>query len=293
MLRRRGRAGRGARTGAKRTPAEARRTRPAGAPKPRTERAKWVLQRSLRDTAGLAREWGVRFARRLPGALIGVWRVVARVGSTVFSLLRELAGAVYVAVGAGLRLVRRVLRVAEHVVTPARTVAVVTALAAVLIGVSQFVDYRGVAVGASAYEGIESVAPAPQTDRTEAGSAHAYVLLPVAVLALVALALACAGRWRLGRAIALLGLVGIAVSLAVDVPKGLDEGMAQVAFQGAQAKLVEGFWVQLAGSAVLVVGGILLSRYLRAGREPARPALRRWVPRMRRRKPARVAGVRT
>jgi hypothetical protein len=71
------------------------------------------------------------------------------------------------------------------------------------------------------------------------------------------------GRWRLGRGIALLGVVGIAVSLIVDLPKGLDEGIPGIAYSGASAEVLEGFWAQLASSATLVVLGLLLGAYVR------------------------------
>lgn len=188
---------------------------------------------------------------------------------------------------------RTAMRVTERVVTPSRVVAAVVLSAAVLLGVSQFVDYRGVGIGVPLYEGIEAVAPPPQTDRQPAGSAHSYILLPVAVLALGAMAFALRGRWQLGRAISLLGVVGIVVSLLIDIPAGLDEGEAALGFEGAEAMLVEGFWVQLASSAVLVVTGLLLGRYVRLERGPARRARRSRV-RRRRREPGtgRAAGVR-
>jgi hypothetical protein len=55
----------------------------------------------------------------------------------------------------------------------------------------------------------------------------------------------------------------------IDIPAGLDEGEAALGFEGAEAMLVEGFWVQLASSAVLVVTGLLLGRYVRLERGPA------------------------
>ena len=55
----------------------------------------------------------------------------------------------------------------------------------------------------------------------------------------------------------------IAIALIVDVPKGLDEGAAAVAYEGAEASLLEGFWLQIAAGAVLIACGLLLPRYLR------------------------------
>jgi hypothetical protein len=183
--------------------------------------------------------------------------------------------------------------IAERVVTPSRAVGAVVLSAALLLGISQFVDYRGVGIGVPLYEGIEAVAPPPQTDRQPAGSAHSYILLPVAVLALGAMAFALRGRWQLGRAISLLGVVGIVVSLLIDIPAGLDEGEAALGFEGAEAMLVEGFWVQLASSAVLVVTGLLLGSYVRLEHGfAARRARRSRVRRRRGRRTGRAAGVR-
>jgi hypothetical protein len=188
---------------------------------------------------------------------------------------------------------RSAMQVTERVVTPSRAVAAVVLSAALLLGVSQFVDYRGVGIGVPLYEGIEAVAPPPQTDRQPAGSAHSYILLPVAVLALGAMAFALRGRWQLGRAISLLGVVGIVVSLLIDIPAGLDEGEAALGFEGAEAMLVEGFWVQLASSAVLVVTGLLLGSYVRLEHGfAARRARRSRVRRRRGRRTGRAAGVR-
>ena len=164
--------------------------------------------------------------------------------------------------------VRAMVRAGERVVTPSRAVGIVVLAAAIALGASQFIDYRGVEIGGQLYEGLESIAPPPQADRATAGSAHAYLLLPVAVAAIGALAFTLRGRWQLGRAVAVLGAVGVAVSLLVDLPKGLDEGTAALGFEGARALLVEGFWVQLSASAVLLISGLLLAVYVRAERAP-------------------------
>ena len=72
---------------------------------------------------------------------------------------------------AALRGLRTALRFAERVVTPERAVAFVVIAAAIILAASQFVDYRGVEIGAPAYAGVESVAPAPQTDGRDDGLA--------------------------------------------------------------------------------------------------------------------------
>ena len=230
-------------------------------------------------------------ARLLAGALQEIARAIVAGGEAVGRLELRLGRLVSVPLRGMLRAGRAAIAIGERVVTPVRAVGAVVLAAAVLLGVSQFVDYRGVGIGVPLYEGVEAVAPPPQTDREPAGSAHSYVLLPVAILAIAALVLAVRGRWRLGRAISLLGVVGIAVSLLIDVPKGLDEGLAARDFEGAEATLLEGFWVQLASAGVLVVAGLLLGRYVRL-QQPAEGSVRRSSGRMRRRGATSAAGVR-
>ena len=86
------------------------------------------------------------------------------------------------------------------------------------------------------------------------------------------LAFALAGRRRLARLLIPLGIAVLAISLIVDAPKGLDEGQAALAYQGAKASLLGGFWLQIATAVVLVACGFLLPRYL--GRERAPRLLR-------------------
>lgn len=183
------------------------------------------------------------------------------------------SGAILAAVSlAGRALSRAVARTGE-VVTPLRTVAVVTGFAAIALGVAQFVDYRAVEVGVAGYEGyadVEAVAPPPQVDREPAGSAHAYVLLPVALAALAALFLCVRGRWHLGRTISLLGIVAIAVTLIVDLPAALDVGEQAALYESTEPTLLEGFWAQLSAAITLLVGGILISRYSAPLRRGAR-----------------------
>jgi hypothetical protein len=69
------------------------------------------------------------------------------------------------------------------------------------------------------------------------------------------------GRWRLGRGVALVGVAGVAISVIVDAPQGLDAGRAGVSYIGTNAHLIEGFWAQVAASGTLVVTGLLLGHY--------------------------------
>jgi hypothetical protein len=154
-------------------------------------------------------------------------------------------------------------------IRPAGTVAFVATAAAVALGVSQFHDYSGVEVSASLYAGeVGTKAPVPLTDLERAGDAHMWVLLPVALAALVLTWQTYRGRWRLGRLVGALGLLAVLVSLAIDLPQGLDAGRAGVSFSDTRAAVIEGFWAQLSAAVVLVFCGPLLGSYVRRASAP-------------------------
>jgi hypothetical protein len=241
--------------------------------------------KGARSTAGS----GARRARSKarPVARRAALRITA-FGERASKLISAAAAPIIAGLIAIAGLCRRGLAWLAVTITPLRAVIAVTAIAAVLLGVSQFVDYRGVAVGVddyAAYSDVETVAPAPQVDLRPAGEPHSYLLLPLAVIALALLAASARGRWQLGRAISLLGFVALAVSVAVDVPAGLDEGEQAITYASVDAQLLEGFWIQVVSAAVLVAGGLLVSRY-------ARPEARR-APTRRRDSTVRRLGART
>lgn len=176
---------------------------------------------------------------------------------------------------AALAIARRGLAVAERAVTPARAVAGIAIAAAILLAVSQFVDYREVRAGVPAYAEVESIAPPPQISGSAetAGSAHAFLPLAAAIATVVIVALAMLGRWRLARVLVFLGAAVVLISLAIDVPKGLDEGSRAIEFEGAEARLLGAFWVQILCGFVIALCGPLLARALRptpdrAARQP-------------------------
>ena len=186
------------------------------------------------------------FAIRLPVALIAIG----------LDLVLDAVGWARTKVGP---LSAGVYDLAMRTVTPVRTLVVVCVGAAVALALSQFADYRGIAVSAPAYEGeIGTVAPAPFTDLKPAGSAHFYALIPLAAVAVLLTVATARGRWRLGRAVGLIGLVGIVLGIAVDAPQGLDAGKTGLAYLGTDARLIEGFWAQMAASATLLIAGPLL-----------------------------------
>jgi len=148
------------------------------------------------------------------------------------------------------------------VLTPRRAIGLVLAAAGALLVVSQFLAYHGVRIGDQVElpGGIES-APPPTVDIHTAGSAHAYVLVPIGTI-VVALGLAVILRGgRVGRLAALgaiiAGAASLAVILLIDLPSGLDVGAQSERFAGASAVLEKGFAAELAAAGGVVLGGVL------------------------------------
>jgi hypothetical protein len=218
----------------------------------------------------------VRIVREMLVIPAQLWLAIAEpIGAAVFAVWSRLVMPVVVTV---LSLLQGALHWGQIHVTPARAALVVGVGAAVALAASQFVDYRGISVGTPAYEGVETVAPAPEVDRGRelTGSAHAWVMLPIAAMALVVIVLAARGRWRLARLLIPLGLFVILLAVLIDVPEGLDEGGTATAYEGAEAVLLEGFWAQVAAGAVLIASGPLLAARLRPAGTPTAGRRRVW-----------------
>jgi hypothetical protein len=250
---------------------EARRALRAEAPPPsaaeRLARLGYETRRRLRPVFAPVVAIGTRVAPyisrslllvlQLLGALIAL---ILELATLLISRLRTAAGIVSMTLADWAR---------RHV-TPRATVAVVGAAAAVLLGASQFADYHGVAVDTQAYTSdISRVAPAPITGTESAGSAHFWILLPLAAFALLMVWGAYRGSRRLAAGTVICGIFGLAVALAVDLPQGLETGRAGIAFIGAEAQLLGGFWVEVFSSATLILCGCLLPLYSR-GMSPHR-----------------------
>jgi len=174
-------------------------------------------------------------------------------------------------IGLVLRASAFVLRLAEREVTPVRGLAVVALAATIGLGASQFSDYHAVEVGAPDYQGVENVAPAPQIDQESPRSAHGVTVFAIAIVALFATAFAVTRNWRLARLLPFLGAAVVLISLLVDLHQGLRTGSASIAYEGAEAVLLGGFWAQLACGATLIIVGPLLSAQLRVERRARRP----------------------
>jgi hypothetical protein len=234
-----------------------------------------VLAPLLRGLLSIVSE-ALRIVREMLVIPAQLWLAIAEpAGAAVFAVWRRLVVPVAVAVTS---VARRLYAWARVHVTPARAAVAVAVAAAVALAASQFADYRGISVGTPAYAGVEDVAPAPEVrgGREQAGSAHAWVMLPIAALALVVIVLAARGRWRLARLLIPLGVIVLGVGILIDAPAGLDEGGAATAYEGAEAVLLEGFWAQLAAGAVLIVSGPLLAAHLRPEGTATAPRRRAW-----------------
>ena len=225
-------------------------------------------RRRLRPVFGPASRMLSGIAPYVTGGLLFLIRLVAAVPLLILAAAQAATGWIATrGVDAGLASAE----VIRRLVTPLRTAAFVGVAAAVALGASQFIDYRGVAVDASAYAGeIGGTAPVPVTDKEIAGDAHLWILLPLSVLAVCLVLAGYLGRPRLAGAVSLCGVLGLAVALAIDLPQGLDAGRAGIAFSDAEARLLEGFWIEVSASAVLVLSGGLLALYSRGMRSEER-----------------------
>lgn len=223
-----------------------------------------------------------------------------RISGWAAPVLRPLAVLLLRALARGERHLRRAAAAAVRaatalsaVVTPRRAIAAAIVAAGACLVISQFVDYRAVEIGQPGYADLPSVARPPTVDIKTAGSAHAYLLVPLGAAALL-LGLLGIGRERrrLGLAVAALGLVAVATILLVDLPDGLDEGAQAARFAGATAVLEDGFFAELAAAAALVICGLLYYARpcrIRINSSGRAASARRRRPRRRASSPARVA----
>lgn len=227
-------------------------------------------------------------------------KVAGRAAAVASPVLRPLGALLFRGIARGENWVRRgsgaAVRGATRasaVITPQRAIGAVIAAAGVCLIVSQFLDYRAVEIGQPGYTGLGDVVRPPTADVKTAGDAHAYLLVP---LGLVAVALGLLGavreRRRLGLIAAALGLVAVAVILLVDLPNGLDAGAQTSRFAGAKAVLEDGFYAELAAASGLVLAGLLYYARpcrIRTNSSGRAASARRRRPRRRASSPARVA----
>lgn len=241
----------------------------------------------LRKPNSQPAEAAVSTLRRVLVEVVSIVREMVRIPADLFMRVAEAAGAavllgwgvVWPWIQRGWRLAGRVLAWAEREVTPARGIVVVAGTVAVLLALSQFAAYRVVSIGVPDYAYVDAVAPPPPVDQADAGTAHLWLGIPLGLLALGIVYRAATGRWQAARLLIGVGLAVVVLSLAIDLPKGLDEGEAAVAYEGASAKLLGGFWMQLSAGVVLIVLAPLMTRLLEPrARAAAANAPRRTQP---------------
>lgn len=177
-------------------------------------------------------------------------------------------------------------------VTPANTVAAIAIGGGIALVASQFLDYTGIAVGEPLYQDdAANVAPVPLTELEKTGSAHLYAMVPLGLAAIVLVVLTLRGRWRLGRVVALIGAIGIAVTLLIDRPEALDAGPLADAYAGSEAQLLDGYWAQLVASGILLLFGPVLGELVRREAGGDRSERRRDRARRRTRRKGKFAGA--
>jgi hypothetical protein len=255
----------------------ARRKRPSSRVQELTERTRREGRELSRRRRADAQKLGPvfapvgRFASWVAPSITGALMFILKLFAALIALLAEVGTVAARWLAERSRAIVTVTaRWVQRHVTPLSTVAFVGLAAAVGLGVSQFFDYHGVAVDAPNYAGeVGSVANVPIVGTETAGSAHLWVLIPVAVVAFILVIGAYRGETRLAGAVTVCGLLGLAVAIAIDLPQGLDAGRPGLAFSGSQAQLLEGFWAEVACSAVLMLCGALLAVYSR-GMAPKR-----------------------
>jgi hypothetical protein len=260
-----------------------------------TAAAKWTRRADRAANRALERAY--------PALLVARHRTVAAGRAAAAWLgpwVRPVAARFLRGVAAGERWLRRACALAiraataaSEVVTPVRAVAAVIVAAGACLVVSQFVEYRAVEIGQPGYANLPDVASPPTAAARTAGEAHAYLLVPLGVLAvLIGLACLLRDRRRAGLAVAALGLVSVAVILFIDRPHGLDAGALTSRFAGASAVLEDGFYAELAAATGLLVAGLLYYARpcrIRISSSGRAASARRRRPRRRASSPARVA----
>lgn len=164
----------------------------------------------------------------------------------------------------------RLVAALNRVITPLRALVLVAAVAAVVLGISQYKGLGATEIGQVGYAGIEDLARAPAIDRTTPAGVHTRILVPIAAIAFAAVLVIALGslkafasrlaRFRRLAAMVLvtIGLLTLVVSLLIDLPDTTDTTEAALAYADVQARLLSGFWLQLAAGATLAVAGVAL-----------------------------------
>lgn len=293
------------------------RQKPDGKAKPAlTERQRIEARQKRRRSRRRRPQTGNALVRGLKATGFEIRRTASFLGGSVLAGLAALGPAfswvgmglvrLLEALGKGLSALGRAIRRAtaaagriavalDKVVTPHRALVLVALAAAVLLGISQFKQLGVVEIGQQGYEGIEDLVRAPVASETTPDEAHTWILVPIAGIALLAgLVIAVGGasgaaarfaRWRRLAAMVLTtaGLLTLVVATLIDLPQATDTSADALAYAGVSARLLSGFWLELAAGAALTVTGIALV---------LEPSARRAPDRKRQRQPSAMAGSR-
>lgn len=206
--------------------------------------------------------------------------LIGRVGAGLAALAVLLSRA--------LAAIGRLLLGLDRVITARRAFTAVALCAAAALIASQFIDFRAVEIGQPDYVPVQEITGAPRTEVKTPIDTHSFALVLAGILAFAAAALSAVSTRRvLAGALVFAGGLTLAVTLAIDMPTGLDADDAQLAYAGAKAVLLSGFWLELTAGAVLLISGVALALQPPAPK-PARSA------KARRQRPARadIAGSR-
>jgi hypothetical protein len=108
---------------------------------------------------------------------------------------------------------------------------------------------------------IKAVTVVPEGGLTKGGAHHGYALAVIAVAAAVMGVGAIRGGSRpAAAAVAVLGLVALAIVLLIDYPSLDDTGIIGRTYDLAEASPSTGFWLELGGSLALLASGLMLLR---------------------------------
>jgi hypothetical protein len=231
------------------------------------------LSKGMRATGFEIRRTASFLGGSVIAALGALGPVFSSVGMGLVWLIERIGEGVKVLgrlIGRAVALTGRFAVALDRVVTPHRALLLVAALAAVLLGVSQYKGLGAIEIGQAGYAGIEDLARAPAIDRTTPAGVHTQILVPIAAIAFAAVVVIALGsigsfagrfvRWRrlASMVLVVIGLLTLAVTLLIDLPDATDTSKAALAYAGVKAILLSGFWLQLAAGAALTVSGLAL-----------------------------------
>ncbi|MGI8512412.1 MAG: hypothetical protein ACR2NH_07265 [Solirubrobacteraceae bacterium] len=151
----------------------------------------------------------------------------------------------------------------------ARTLALPRPPAAISAAVARFAPLAALVAAALALivaefltlREIVAVTAVPEGGRTSGGAHHGYALAVVGVAALpMSFGAVLGGSRPASAALVVLGAVALGIALVADLPSLNETGLIGRTYDLAEAHPGPGFWLELAGSVVLLLGGLALLR---------------------------------